>query len=188
MRKGNGSMTGGVEAETFTVRGVECVPVDGVAARVVAPGLVWKPLAVFNEPIFDVPPQTLAPPAGLADRTGVRIGRLTVIGYLGVRAYTKGPPSHFWLVRCDCGKYEVRNQKWCRPGRPGDGKACQVCVYRTALRDGIENPAGYFVDKPSNQPDWVAAHTKLGAAPVSTDTTPLTVAPPVIPSVDVGEP
>ena len=47
------------------------------------------------------------------DLTGIRIGRLTILGVAYKRTVTVGgvQKKTSWVVRCDCGYYEIRNRK-----------------------------------------------------------------------------
>jgi hypothetical protein len=45
-----------------------------------------------------------APPR---DFTGVRIGKLTAVSYVGSRKTSNGNSGARWLVRCDCGKTAI---------------------------------------------------------------------------------
>lgn len=119
---------------TYTVRGRESVPVDRTAARVVRPGIEFKPTdKKLGQELWEVPPPTLRPPDGCDDLTGTRRGRMTIVGYLDSAGGKKGSR---WLARCDCGKYERRaGPKWrkgLRDERPDHG--CQHCQYLNYLK------------------------------------------------------
>jgi hypothetical protein len=69
----------------------------------------------------------LKPPAPNApDLTGLRRGSLTAIGMLDKTAAGYGPAGGDgrWVVRCDCGRYEVRRA---RSLSVNANDACQDC-------------------------------------------------------------
>lgn len=83
---------------------------------------------------WKAPPLPLAlKPLHLADLTGRRVGeRLTVVRFHGQSG--KSTPVNVWLVRCDCGDYEVRQDKKIRNGgHPED--ACAICAHARVLRE-----------------------------------------------------
>ncbi len=71
------------------------------------------------------------------DLTGMRKGKLTVIGYIGFKLKSGGRKKsgakiklkvHYWQVRCDCGKYETRTNIVLRKKQTYEYKnACAFC-------------------------------------------------------------
>lgn len=111
-------------------------PVDTVASRVIQDGEHWEPRIgnLGHDSEFPIP--TAHKPRGAKDMRGVRVGRLTVIGYWGRKASGKGTAArHRWVVRCDCGAYSVRRvaslQKSVATGRLD---CCQKCRVLENLR------------------------------------------------------
>lgn len=87
-------------------------PANKTAARVVARGIHYEPperLRPLDSVYGSDLPLIVNLPRGKRDLTGVVVGRLTVIGYLGDHLDKNGKSSHSrWLVRCLCGVYEHR--------------------------------------------------------------------------------
>lgn len=73
------------------------------------------------------------------DLTGIKAGRLTVIGIAAGRDQEK----HRWVVRCQCGDYELRRAKiikqWAADGCTA-GVMCHECSYTQKLLRGEHNP------------------------------------------------
>ena len=59
------------------------------------------------------------------DLTGYKFGRFVVIGYLGKR---KDKTKALWLVRCNCGHYEIRKTKVIKSKKNIDA-CCDYCNY-----------------------------------------------------------
>lgn len=75
------------------------------------------------------------------DLTGIRSGRLTVLG-IAVDVSANGTR---WVVRCVCGSYELRRTRYlkaCAAGeKTGDDEPmCGSCSYTKKLRQGYHNP------------------------------------------------
>ena len=78
---------------------------------------------------WEAPPPTRPIPADVADLTGVKIGRLTVVGYLGrIGGHAR------WLVRCVCGDYEARRRRAIVDPRPDADNCCEECHIEARLR------------------------------------------------------
>src|SRR3989344_9595465 len=93
-------------------------PVNHVASRVTSPGFRFEPEQLQTQPAAqkensapvvefttrEVPPGT----KNLIKRKR-RIGKLTVIGF-----FRKVHPArmNLWIVQCECGKQELRRQRW----------------------------------------------------------------------------
>ncbi|HEY4356004.1 MAG TPA: hypothetical protein VGN16_09675 [Acidobacteriaceae bacterium] len=67
------------------------------------------------------------------DLTGLKVGRLTVIGMSFISAHGKGAS---WVVRCLCGWYEVRKAKALRDPAYSKKAMCSECDYMANLRAG----------------------------------------------------
>lgn len=79
-------------------------PVDGNAAGVLRGGYTFVPGKSLVSADSAVPLPTKSVPRGTPDLTGVRYGRMTVIG-MSERGGRKGAK---WVVRCLCGTYSLR--------------------------------------------------------------------------------
>ena len=67
-------------------------------------------------------------PATMREMVGVRSGRLTVIGLSTLGPGGKNGKAR-WVVRCDCGMYEVRNRKALLKRADPRPDACWECRY-----------------------------------------------------------
>lgn len=79
------------------------------------------------------PPPEAARPDHVEDFAGRQVHRLTVVRYHGKR---KGG-GHWFLVRCACGDYELRRDKFLRdpPMREGQQEhACEACDYLAHIK------------------------------------------------------
>lgn len=102
-------------------------------------GDLWSAKIKFPERHWSAPPPPLAKrPKNVADKTGVQIDRLRVVQYHG-RAPNR---AHLWLVRCACGDYELRRDKFVTT-RPvlteGNEHACQACDYLRKIKWHAKN-------------------------------------------------
>ena len=66
------------------------------------------------------------------DLTNKRIGRFTVIGFLGKK--NKKKPGN-WLVKCDCGLYTIKNSKTLRLQKDKESKMCLYCEHLEYLKE-----------------------------------------------------
>ena len=86
-------------------------PIDRVALRVVQPGIHYTPngLKTFLADFEGESPPAVNVPADTQDLTGLSIGQLVVVRYLGDNI-ERGRNKRYsrWLVRCLCGAYEHR--------------------------------------------------------------------------------
>jgi len=109
-------------------------PLDATASAVRdGSGDLYDGPSIGDRQHWKAPPLPLGrKPAHLADLTGRRVGeRLTVVRFHGKSG--KSTPVNTWLVRCDCGDYEVRQDKKIRNGgHPED--ACAICAHARVLR------------------------------------------------------
>lgn len=97
----------------------------------------------LTEPVYsmahsDVPLPTQPVPAGLVDRTGQRKGKLTVYGYY----YTHPKKGRQWVVRCVCGRYEIRYSK-ALDNEANDNDCCHLCRKLIAVKRSANRQA-YF--------------------------------------------
>lgn len=86
-------------------------PVNKIAALVTSKGYTFEPERQTRPnglPFWEHKPETNKVPANCPNLTGQRKGRFTVVGYYKSTKRAKGSPST-WVVRCDCGMYEVRS-------------------------------------------------------------------------------
>lgn len=86
-------------------------PINKTSAMVVSEGEHWNPevpKSCAHDSEFPIPFSYL--PHGAKNLSGLRSGRLTVIGYYGRNktGYSGTAARHRWVVRCDCGMYSVR--------------------------------------------------------------------------------
>jgi len=108
-------------------------PVDSTAARVMRQGDNFESARRIPPTRFhsDTPTQTY-PFIGLRehDMTGVRWGSFVVIGWVGKLNPKK---KSCWLVRCLCGRYEMRHANvMAKP--PSTGSQCHHCETTLQLR------------------------------------------------------
>jgi hypothetical protein len=86
-------------------------PIDRVALRVVQPGIHYTPngLKTFLADFEGESPPPVNVPADTQDLTGLSVGQLVVVRYLGDNI-ERGRNKRYsrWLVRCLCGAYEHR--------------------------------------------------------------------------------
>ena len=118
-------------------------PVNATASRVTSKGIHWESQNPPPEYHWhsDAPPK-LKPVGGngsplFVDLTGVRQGRLTVIGYLGK---LNPKASARWLVRCDCGDYEARSARAIKQHRGNDEACCWNCDHLLKIKAGHWKP------------------------------------------------
>lgn len=101
-------------------------------------GEIFTPLkrGLKERQFTEIPPLRAHPPdPGFVDMTGRKIGRLTVVGYLG-----KGHKGALWLVRCACGAFERRVTRTLkRSAVDGRNDRCGECGYLDELRNGRVN-------------------------------------------------
>lgn len=121
------------------------IPRDQTAANVIYKGGFFEPFKhKSTEKLSTTPFPTRKPPIGCPDFTGIRKGRLTVIGMyngveVGAKSFRKGgrskPQGHGWVCRCDCGNYTVRKS---RSVRKKSYDSCIECMQLYKKRHGTE--------------------------------------------------
>lgn len=118
---------------------VTSAPVNAQAARDMhargVPGDSARPDETHRlEDVRNKGVSTLCPQPLFRDLTGLKKGRLTVVG----RCDTVNGNGSKWLVRCTCGRYEVRRTKALRPVNPND--RCNECYDLERIRLGLKPP------------------------------------------------
>lgn len=115
-------------------------PVNRLAARQTGSGIVWTPNRRDTEGArrWHTPPALQPHPhaKNFVDLTGRRVGRMTVVGYLGKLNPKK---KAVWLCRCDCGIFESRSAR-AIVDADGWGR-CQDCLYLEMVKRGRGNSA-----------------------------------------------
>lgn len=108
-------------------------PINKTAALVVSRGCHFSPSMILPEcrETWDVPPYALGkkpPKGGSKNILGAQRGFLTVVSYVGGKRSRYGAPETAqggrWLVRCACGRYEIRRG---RNMRKPEFDACIFC-------------------------------------------------------------
>jgi hypothetical protein len=128
-------------------------------------------------------PRTMTPPPDLAHVKGMRIGAITIVGYLSLIEQAKigWRDGGRWLVQCDCGVYENRHQKAIRNGLKGKNKreyidACTACrgiwaevVKNEFKKTGAVPPGGlpthrafHVSESPAHRPQKPRIRVKMG--------------------------
>lgn len=123
-------------------------PVNKTAGLVTSSGIHWNPNLKGNSHArkwADKPTDWLIPipksghRATFEDLTDRKVGRFTVVGWLGKpgnRTNTHNRKSA-WLVRCVCGNYETRSAKAIKAANPL--AACEHCLYLRRVKEGRGN-------------------------------------------------
>jgi hypothetical protein len=115
------------------------VPVNRQAAVVIGKGVHWEPAKTLIQP-WDAWQETPLPifpltSSGAVNLAGLRVGRLTVLGFGGSGG--KGI-SHRgrWVVRCTCGMYGHHKAKFLRSENAKISAMCPKCHYLVKLKAG----------------------------------------------------
>ncbi|WP_168169281.1 hypothetical protein [Kushneria phosphatilytica] len=103
-------------------------PINKTAARVLSPGEAYTPQTRALMPRWKMPPQTRVVPSGMPNLTGMKRGRMTVIGLLADES-----KKAKWVVRCVCGWYETRSSKAIRNPKNMQER-CQECRHLAYLQ------------------------------------------------------
>ena len=117
---------------------VSSVPANATAARVVGRGVHWSPgksVVGAHEAWQDMPLPMLSPPRDAPALVGLRVGRLTVLGYGGA-----GSDGARWVVRCACGTYGHRRAKSLRAPGAAERAMCPQCDYLEEIKRGNFSP------------------------------------------------
>ena len=113
---------------------ITSVPLNSTAAKVVSGrGEHWTPDYMPSRDIWETPPPMRRVPTSnptAAGIVGLRTGRLVVVGL-----YDGGSKNHksSWVVRCDCGRYELRKARALRNPENTNDK-CQECDHLERIR------------------------------------------------------
>lgn len=116
---------------------IASVPIDKTAALVTGKGYQYTPdkKVLTADQSFPIPTRSVA--KNMPDLTGLRCGRLVVIGLARDTAKR-------WVVRCDCSTFTLRTAKAIRnPANGGD--KCEHCRHLDHLKERAEflaSPAG----------------------------------------------
>lgn len=112
----------------------ELVPLDRMAARVVSKGEHWdRRISKKGGKVWTVCPKFKRLPHDVVDITGLRRGRMKIVGYFG--RSKSGRTGQKWIARCDCGRFEVRNATAFKRGlETGHGDACRYCRQEIAIK------------------------------------------------------
>lgn len=107
-------------------------PVNRQAALSTAKGFSYEPSKTIIVREWEAPPKLKYPTRKHLDLTGVRFGRLTVVGIDAEKAMTKNTiPT--WVCRCDCGRYTSRRAKAIKNPRNADDR-CSLCLHAQFLQ------------------------------------------------------
>lgn len=105
-------------------------PINSTAARVTGKGFQYTPDKKITCTHSDVPLPIIRIGWNEEDITGIKQGRLTVIGKFSKGA---GKKASMWAVRCQCGNYETRSRKaLLNPANNQD--CCQQCRHVEHLK------------------------------------------------------
>lgn len=143
-------MSAPLSSETATRKLADygAIPIDRMAWRVVQPGEHYERPQDLRMLCFDDCPPTIwrghnrrqKQDQLTNDYSGVRIGRLTVIGYWGRTKPGCGAGGQWWACRCLCGLHTVRNARaianWLN-GAPKSRALCDACFVDALVADGI---------------------------------------------------
>lgn len=107
-------------------------PINKTAATVTGKsGIHYEPAKKITQTHWDAPQPVFPIPSGTPYLTGMKCGRLTVIGYRAARG--NNPKGALWLVRCACGQYEERRTKSLINTANVDD-CCAICRHTKFLR------------------------------------------------------
>lgn len=111
-------------------------PADSTARRVVSRGQHYDPSSA-RMGIRTQPPLSTAFPLHSLNLTGERFGSVVVVGYAAIQPRQKSkwfPRAPRWVVRCDCGLYEMHKEKTLRA--MGKKMKCRYCERMEWMRSG----------------------------------------------------
>lgn len=83
---------------------------------------------------METPPKRPQAPENARDHAGIRNGRMTAQFFL---RQTANGQSSWWVVKCDCGKYELRKKlgKWTSKHDGND--MCEICEREAEMLSGL---------------------------------------------------
>lgn len=111
------------------------VPINQTARNVTeADGEHWEPTVNATD-LYDVAPPTYPIPPAAQKLVGLRVNRLTVIGY-GGRNPKRGSR---WVCRCDCGRYTIRNTRGLLDPSSTGEMMCPRCRHLERVKWRYEN-------------------------------------------------
>ena len=117
--------------------GIHRTPIDKTARLVVQKGEHYNSPAKRQEGLshWDFQPNFFNIPHGSSVRKGERFGRLVVLGKRNMRKI-KGKATRY-VVRCDCGDFEIRTYKGLVGGLNTENDRCYICSFE-ARRNKIK--------------------------------------------------
>lgn len=129
---------------------VSSVPVNKQSSIVTSKGVerIKRPKTRRGQQIFDVCPDIFDFRGPDSDNlTGKRFGYFTVVGFRprqekmkllksGGAILTKNNKPGMWVVRCDCGYYEVRSKKALTRPSKFENLMCTECQYVEWVKNG----------------------------------------------------
>ncbi len=122
---------------------VTSAPVNRTSAQVVARGEHWEPrkkLVHSWDYSSDLPlPVAPFPGPEEADMTGLKVGRLAVVGYAEVQS-NRHVGGATWVVRCSCGRFERRKTRTLKKSVPAR-LMCVQCDYLDQMKKGQHSPS-----------------------------------------------
>lgn len=118
-------------------------PINAQAARVTGGGEQYVSRKIVTTADSPNPIPTIPTPVQELDLTGIRFGRLTVMGRACGAANSKGAP---WAVRCSCGTWSIRRTKAVKNPANADDR-CEQCRHVAFLREASSaRSAGKYRD------------------------------------------
>ena len=99
---------------------ITSIPINKTAGMVTQKGIHFDPeIKIIDRLHTDIMPETRDPLPNSTDIIGVKNGSFTVVGLYR-------HCNNRWVVRCDCGRYELRTAKAMRNPK-NDQDACIYC-------------------------------------------------------------
>lgn len=115
-------------------------PIDRKTAMVVGDGVNHTVLHKIKQKVYSIIPPMI-PFRKIdfnEDLTGFKLGRLTVLGLADSDkldlSRKSGIPSGRWVVRCQCGNYELFRRSTINRGNI---KMCSECEYKRKMKDRL---------------------------------------------------
>lgn len=113
-------------------------PVNVQTAGALGKGTNYSPAKQFSETNWEAPPSICRPSethfrnTSFVDLTGLKLGRLVVLGMADDQGNHKA--GALWVCRCSCGRYVGRRAKFLKTGNP-DYARCEWCANTARLRN-----------------------------------------------------